>query len=136
MMGVYQQLEGDFDYDIVEEFLAHFSVMVENMDPLIVNLKDPIHYKNNIDELFRMFHTIKSGSAYLKITPVNKVVTLAEEILEECRNLEGSASEELINWLLTVTGQLQRYKEDLENDHESFSKTNKALIKVPVNYLR
>ena len=135
-MGVYQQLEGEFDYEIVEEFLAHFSVMVEHMDGLIITLKEPSRYKNNIDELFRMFHTIKSGSAYLRITPINKVVTLAEEILEECRNLDGAAGEELINWLLSITGQLQRYKEDLENDHEHFSKTDKALIKVPLNYLR
>jgi len=135
-MGVARRLEENFDYEIVEEFLNHYTFMVESLDNLIVNLKDEKYYKNNINELFRIFHTIKSASAYLQITPIQKVVTLTEEILEECRMLEGAASEELINWLLCVSDQLNLYKEDLENDHDTFSPTGKELIKVPIDYLR
>lgn len=135
-MGIYQQLESEFDYEIVEEFLGHYSMMVESMDRLIVNLKDPVHYSNNINELFRIFHTIKSASSYLHITPVQKLVTLGEDILEECRNIKGAASDDLINWLLSVSEQLTLYKEDLELDHEKFSTLNKNIIKVPTNYLR
>jgi two-component system chemotaxis sensor kinase CheA len=135
-MGIYQQLESDFDYEIVEEFLGHYTIMVESMDRLIVNLKDPACYSNNINELFRMFHTIKSASAYLHITPVHKLVTLGEDVLEECRNIKGAASDDLINWLLLISEQLTLYKEDLELDHDNFSKLNTKIIKIPTNYLR
>ena len=135
-MGVYKDLEAEFDYEIVEEFLGHFSYQSENLDRLIIDLNDPDKFTNNINELFRIFHTIKSASAYLKIEPVNKVVTLAEEILEECRILEGAASEALINWLLRISAQLQAYRDDLENDHETFTPLDKAIIKVPTEYLR
>ncbi len=136
MMGVFKKLEGEFDYEIVEEFLGHFSMMLESMDGLIVALKEPAHYTHNINELFRMFHTIKSAAGYLHITPIHKIVTLGEEILEECRNIQGAASDDLINWLLLLSDQLTLYKEDLENDHENFSKLNKKIIKVPTDYLR
>lgn len=135
-MGIYQELEKEFDYDIVEEFFGHYTMMTESLEQLIVKLEEPAFYTKNINELFRIFHTIKSASGYLKLTPVTKVVTLAEEVLEECRNLEGAASDALINWLLVVSDQLARYKEDLETDALSFSKLDPKIIKVPTNYLK
>ncbi len=135
-MGVFQELESEYDYEIVEEFFGHYSQMVENMESLIISLDSKEAYGKNINELFRMFHTIKSGSAYLKIEPVRKLVTLVEEVLQECRELDASASEELINWLLSVSDQLNLYKEDLENDKEEFSRLNHAIIKVPTVYVK
>ncbi len=135
-MGVYQNLEKEFDFDIVEEFFGHYSMMTENLEALIVKLDDPDLYRHSVDELFRIFHTIKSASAYLKITPVNKVVTLAEEVLEECRGLEGRASDALIEWLLIVSDQLAAYREDLEEDAEAFSPLNTKIIKIPTEYLK
>ncbi len=135
-MGIYQNLEKEYDYDIVEEFFGHFSMMVESLEGLIVKLEDPTLFQRNVNELFRIFHTIKSASSYLKLTPVTKVVTLGEEVLEECRTLEGSASDALINWLLVVSDQLNAYKEDLENDSDTFTKTDSRIIKVPTHYLK
>ena len=135
-MGIYQNLEKEYDFDIVEEFFGHYSMMVESMERLIVSLEDEKQFKRNIDELFRIFHTIKSAAAYLKLNPIHKVVTLGEEVLEECRTLEGSASEALVEWLLAVSDQLNLYKEDLENDSDHFSKTDPRLIKIPIEYLK
>ncbi len=135
-MGVYQQLESEYDYEIVEEFLNHFTMMLSSMERLIISLENHASYKNSINELFRMFHTIKAATAYLKITPIHKITLLAEDILSECRELEGAASEALMEWLLLLNDQLHNYKNDLENDHENFSKLNKNIIKLPRNYLR
>ena len=135
-MGIYQNLEKEYDFDIVEEFFGHYSMMVESLERLIVSLEDEKQFKRNIDELFRIFHTIKSAAAYLKLNPIHKVVTLGEEVLEECRTLEGSASEALVEWLLAVSDQLNLYKEDLENDSDHFSKTDPRLIKIPIEYLK
>ncbi|HHD77999.1 MAG TPA: phosphorelay protein [Campylobacteraceae bacterium] len=135
-MGICQDLENRYDYDIVEEFLGHFGMLVESLEKLIVALDDPALFRRNINELFRIFHTIKSASGYLMITPVNKVVTLAEEVLEECRQLEGSASDTLINWLLVVSDQLNAYREDLEQDREHFTKTDSRIVKIPTLYLK
>ena len=135
-MGVFKQLESEYDFDILEEFLGHFSMMCESMEPLIINLEKPEWFNRNIHELFRIFHNLKSSSGYLKITPINKLVTLAEEVLEECRELEGPASEDLINWLLKVSDQLVKYKNDLETDAETFSPLEHTIIKLPVDLVR
>jgi two-component system chemotaxis sensor kinase CheA len=135
-MGVYRELEGEFDFDIVEEFLSHYSFMVEALERLIIDLSKREKYSKNIEEIFRIFHNIKSASGYLKLTPVNKLVTLGEEILEECRRVEGEGSEELINWLIAVSDQLTLYKEDLESDKEEFSKISPNIIKVPTKFVK
>ncbi len=135
-MGVYQDIEAEFDYEILEEFFGHFSFMLEGMEELIVHLNDQELYKRNINELFRIFHTVKSATAYLKITPVLKLVTLAEEVLEECRMLDGEGSEELITWLLVVSDQLHSYKDDLEFNRDNYTKLDRRLIKIPTIYLK
>jgi two-component system chemotaxis sensor kinase CheA len=135
-MGIYQNLEKEFDFDIVEEFFGHYTIMVESMEKLIVSLEDEKLFQRNINELFRIFHTIKSAAAYLQLEPIHKVVTLAEEVLEECRTLQGAASEALVEWLLAVSDQLNLYKEDLETDSDQFSKTDPRLIKIPIDYIK
>jgi len=135
-MGVFARIEAEFEYEIVEEFFSHFSFMTERMENLIIGLKDESKYKNNINELFRIFHNIKSATGYLKIEPINKLVTLAEEILEECRLVDGKGSEMLINWLILVSDQLRQYKEDLESDRETFSTLNHLIIKVPTTFVQ
>jgi two-component system chemotaxis sensor kinase CheA len=135
-MGVYSALEGEFDYEIVEEFLSHFTIMSEALERLIVGLKHEEKYLVNINEIFRIFHNIKSATAYLKITPIQKLVTLGEEILQECRLVEGRGSEELINWLILVSDQLNLYKEDLESDADDFSPLNHLIIKLPTKFIQ
>jgi len=135
-MGVFAQIEGEFDYEIVEEFFSHYSFMTESMEKLIVGLSDESKYLHNINELFRICHNIKSATGYLKITPINKLVTLAEETLEECRLVEGQGSEVLISWLILVSDQLADYKEDLEKDRELFSPLNHLIIKVPTKFIQ
>ncbi len=135
-MGVFASIEAEFDYEIVEEFFSHYAFMSEAMEKLIIGLCDEGKYLENINELFRICHNIKSATGYLKITPINKLVTLAEETLEECRLVEGKGSEELINWLILVSDQLNLYKEDLENDSETFSSLNHLIIKVPTKFIQ
>lgn len=135
-MGVFAEIEAEFEYEIVEEFFSHFSFMTESMERLVVGLADESKYSNNINELFRICHNIKSATGYLKIEPINKLVTLAEEVLEECRLVDGSGSDALINWLIMVSDQLNSYKEDLEKDRESFSILNHLIIKVPTEFTR
>ena len=37
-MGILKSLEIDYSYDIVEEFLSHYTLMCDLMEPLIINL--------------------------------------------------------------------------------------------------
>jgi len=110
--------------------------MTEAMENLIIGLKDEEKFTNNITELFRICHNIKSATGDLKIEPINKLVTLAEDTLEECRLVEGKGSEALISCLIIVSDQLTLYKEGLEEYRDLFSPLNHLIINVPTQFIQ
>ncbi|MEN2020376.1 Hpt domain-containing protein, partial [Staphylococcus epidermidis] len=113
-MGMLKSLEVDYSYDIVEEFLSHYSLMCDILEPLVINLGRTDKYGENIRELFRIYHNIKSAASYMHLEPIVKLATLAEEVCSEARDLVGPANDAFIDWLLLVCDQLNKYKDDLE----------------------
>ena len=132
-MGIKQDLLDNYDFDIVDEFIVHYSIMTYQMENLIIYSSKEEEYKNNIEELFRIAHNIKSATSFLKLEPIFKLATLLEEVLEEARELKGPANDDFIDWLLAIKDQFERYKEDLENDAKEFSDLNPNIIKIPTN---
>jgi len=132
-MGLYTQLEIDFDLDIVEDFINHYSIMCESLEPLIINLNKEDSFEPNIAELFRIFHNLKSAGGFLKLDPIIKLATLSEDVCEEARVLSGPASDDFIDWLLLISDQFNVYRLDIENDADCFSTLNPPIIKVPLN---
>lgn len=130
-MGILSQLEVDFDIEIVEDFISHYAIMCENMEPLIIGLGKSERYNDNIGELFRIFHNMKSAAGFLKLEPIIKLAVLCEDIVEEARLLQGPASEPFIDWLLLVSDQFDRYRSDVEYNADFFTVLNPLIIKVP-----
>ncbi|WP_169753159.1 phosphorelay protein [Campylobacter mucosalis] len=130
-MGIFKNLELEYSFDIVDEFLSHYSLMCDIMEPLIVSLNRPDKYKDNMRELYRIFHNIKSASAYMHLDPILKLTTLAEEICSEAINLQGPANDKFIDWLLLVNDQFSKYRADLENDAEFFSVLEPLIVNIP-----
>ncbi len=130
-MGILAQLEVDFDMEIVEDFVSHFAIMCENMEPLIIGMSKADRYSDNIGDLFRIFHNMKSAAGFLKLDPIIKLAVLAEDIAEEARVLKGPASEAFIDWLLLVSDQFEKYRKDVEDDASFFTVLNPLIIKVP-----
>lgn len=130
-MGILKSLEIDYSYNIVEEFLSHYTLMCDLMEPLIINLARHDRYGSNISELFRIFHNIKSAAGFMRLDPIIKLTTLAEEICGEARDLQGPANEDFVDWLLLLSDQFNRYKNDIENDAEFFSPLDANIVKIP-----
>ncbi|NLC27546.1 MAG: phosphorelay protein [Campylobacteraceae bacterium] len=135
-MGIFSHLEMDFDLELVEDFITHYSIMCESMEPLIIGLSKVENYQENMGELFRIFHNIKSAAGFVRLQPIIKLASLSEEIVEEARSLEGPASEAFIDWLLLVSDQLNLYRRDIEEDAEYFSMLEPLIIKVPIELER
>ncbi|MCK9546759.1 MAG: Hpt domain-containing protein [Sulfurospirillaceae bacterium] len=135
-MGIFSHLEVDFDLELVEDFIIHYNIMCESMEPLIIGLSKEDEYHDNIGELFRIFHNIKSAAGFVKLSPIVKLASLSEDIVEEARGLNGPASEEFIDWLLLISDQFEKYRVDIEEDREYFSMLNPLIIKVPVELER
>jgi len=132
-MGLFSQLEIDFDLEIVEDFASHYTIMCEVMEPLIIGLAKEEYYEENIRELFRIFHNIKSAAGFLKLDPIIKLATLCEDVAEEARVLEGPATDEFIDWLLMASDQFEKYRMNIEDDEEHFGMLEPLIIKVPIH---
>jgi len=132
-VGIKKKLFDEYDYDIVDDFLIHYSVMTYQMENLIIYLSKKEQYKQNIEELFRIAHNIKSATMFLKIDPISKLAILTEEVLEEARELDGPANDEFIDWLLAVKDQFAKYNDDIDNDSDIFSDLDTNIIKIPTN---
>ncbi len=129
-MGIRSDLETSFDFEIVDEFLDHYSMMVESMEVMIVDLSNERMYKRTVDELFRVFHNIKSASGYLKITSMLKLASLVEDTLETLRHSEPPVTSETVDWLLSISDMFAKWQDDLKLDNE-LSKVQYALLKIP-----
>jgi two-component system chemotaxis sensor kinase CheA len=129
-MGVRRELEENFDFEIVDEFLDHYAMMIEVMEGLIVDLGSDQRYERSLDELFRIFHNIKSASSFLRIEPMVRLSTFVEDALEQMRTYPGPAGDEVVNWLLEVNDTFQLWQDDLKLDNE-LSKIKFSLLKLP-----
>jgi len=132
-MGLFSQLEIDFDLEIVEDFISHYGIMCETMEPLIIGLGKKENYESNIGELFRIFHNLKSAAGFLKLDPIIKLAVLSEDVAEEARVIEGPATDEFIDWLLLISDQFDKYRMNIEVDDEHFGMLEPLIIKVPVH---
>ncbi|MFT7859958.1 MAG: Hpt domain-containing protein [Sulfurimonas sp.] len=129
-MGIRSDLDANFDFEIVDEFLDHYSMMIESMEVMIIDLSKPNMYQRGINELFRVFHNIKSASSYLKIAPMAKLAAFVESELEELREKEPPVNDETINWLLEVSDMFAQWQDDLKLDNE-LTKIKFSLLKIP-----
>ncbi|WP_457748531.1 Hpt domain-containing protein [Sulfurimonas sp.] len=129
-MGIRSDLDENFDFEIVDEFLDHYAMMVESMEVMILDLSKPNMYERSVNELFRVFHNIKSASGYLKIVPMNKLAAFVEDELEALRKKKPPISEETTNWLLNISDMFAAWQDDLRQDNE-LSKIKYSLLKIP-----
>lgn len=130
-MGIKKDLEENFDYEIVDEFLDHFGLMLEMLDNFILDLLKKESYSSSVNQLFRTFHNIKSATAYLNLELIRRFAKFVEDELEVLRNDEGPAPQEVVDWLILVSDQFKLWRVDLEEDRESLSKLNFKLLKIP-----
>jgi len=129
-MGIRSDLEANFDFEIVDEFLDHYSMMVDSMEVMILDLSNDVMYKRSVDEIFRVFHNIKSASGYLKITSMFKLASFVEDELEMLRHKEPPITTETTDWLLNISDMFATWHDDLKLDN-NLSKIKYSLLKIP-----
>lgn len=105
-------------------------MMVESMEVMILDLSKPNMYERSVNELFRVFHNIKSASGYLKIIPMNKLAAFVEDELESLRQKKPPVSDETTDWLLNISDMFAVWNDDLRQNNK-LSKIKYSLLKIP-----
>ncbi len=129
-MGIRTDLENNFDFEIIDEFFDHYAMMIEIIEPLIVDLSNEQRFHRSLDELFRIFHNIKSATSYLKIEPMVRLATFSEDALEQLRTRDTKVNEETVTWLIAVSDMFLQWQEDFKMDNE-LSKIHFSLLILP-----
>jgi len=129
-MGIRSDLDANFDFEIVDEFLDHYSMMIDSMEVMIIDLSKPNMHDRSVNELFRVFHNIKSASGYLQILPMTKLASFVEDELSELRSNKLLVNQETIDWLLEISDMFAAWQDDLKLDNE-LTKIKFSLLKTP-----
>lgn len=129
-MGIKSDLDANFDFDIIDEFLDHYSLMVDSMEVMILDLSNSETYERAVNELFRVFHNIKSASGYLQIAPMTRLASLVEDELEILRTMNKPVNEETTSWLLAISDMFAQWQDDFTADN-NLSKVKYSLLKIP-----
>ncbi len=129
-MGIKSDLDANFDFEVVNEFLDHYSMMIDSMEIMILDLSKLNLQARSIDELFRVFHNIKSASGYLNIVPMSRLATLVEDELEQLRLSTRPVNEETITWLLEISDMFAVWYQNFKLD-EKLAKVKYSLLKIP-----
>lgn len=129
-MGIRSDLDSNFDSEVINEFYDHYTMMVESMEVMILDLSKPNLYQRSFDELFRVVHNVKSASGFLNIEPMRRLSTFVEEVLEELRLRDNPIEQNTQGWLLEVFDTFESWKEDMKNDRE-LTKVKYSLLKIP-----
>jgi len=129
-MGVLDKLYEENDSEIVEEFINQWDYIIDEIDLVIERLETD--YKESVNELFRIFHSLKSATAFLKLNRINLFAKLVEDVLESARQ-KDKPTDELIDWLFIASGQILKWYQEITHNQE-LSSIDPRLLKLPKGY--
>lgn len=85
-------LAADTDVGLVGEFVTESSEMLEAAESALLALESDLENIENVDIVFRAFHTIKGTAAYIGLARVAELAHLAESLLSRMRDREIQCS--------------------------------------------
>ena len=129
-MGIFVYTEL-VDEEVIEEFQDHYYNTCEGLEGLILRLETEDTYYEAVNELFRIFHSLKASAQYFRLQDMTDVTRIAENVLEDLRNVEGPADDFIIDWLFLINDQFILWQEEMEKDADSLSPLNERILKAP-----
>jgi len=126
-MKVQDYLYSEFDPNIVEEFLMLLDIMEDNLDLAIERLYTD--YDDAINDLFRMFHNLKSAASYLKLDRIKNYAHFVEDVLEKARE-KHEVKDQLIDWLFKISDQFHEWYGNIDRNEE-LAPLHTDFFKVP-----
>jgi len=129
-MGVLDKLYEENDSEIVEEFINQWDYIIDEIDLVIEGLETD--YTQSVNELFRIFHSLKSATAFLKLNRINIFAQLVEDVLESARQ-KDKPTQELIDWLFIASGQILKWYQEITHNQE-LSSIDPRLLRLPKGY--
>jgi len=119
----------DYAWDIYEVFKEQIEDQLPEVEPYILALNRPDDVSENINNLFRLFHNYKATADYLSLKPLKSLSHKAETVLGCLRDENKIVENSIIEWLLQIKDQLDRWLEQM-NNYELELQEAPSLLKI------
>lgn len=112
---------GSFPFDGISiqaqnEFKEKFSILCENMEPLIMSMQQNDKYQESISELFRYFHTVKALAYHSEMHEASRIFKNVEDVLGLLYYRQPPLDSRVLDWLLVINDHLMGWLERVEMD--------------------
>lgn len=91
--------------DILHEFVVDSKEMLEDTEPLLVELEDN-YDDEKINNIFRCFHSIKGGAGFLNLNSIQRITHSAETLLDLFRKGKLEFASEHLDIMVSVCDQI------------------------------
>jgi two-component system, chemotaxis family, sensor kinase CheA len=113
-------------FDVEEEFVEESRDFLEIAEEQLLQLESSTNPRVQIDELFRVFHTIKGNSRFVQLTAMEKVAHAAEAVLVALRG-RAKIERTTITALLFVVDCMRKQLEGLAEGDPKCADADKVI---------
>ncbi|QOP40220.1 HDOD domain-containing protein [Sulfurimonas marina] len=120
--------EHTFDQEIYEIFLDQLEDESVEIQNCLDSLEKNQEYKDCINKLFRIFHSLKANSGYFHFYELEKLAAKVESVLNALRESVPPLSKNVHDWLKNVFTQYFKWIEELQSGAKELSKIKQNLL--------
>lgn len=101
--------------EYLDTFKDSFFMSMERIERLIIAMQNDEEYIDSVNELFRIFHSLKAHAHYAGLKEIVKSLKSIEDVLDILRHKKPPVRREVVDWLLMIYDFMIDWKEDLED---------------------
>lgn len=114
--------------DMKETYIQEANELLENLESSLLSLEDNPNDKSNIEQVFRVMHTLKGNSSMFGLTKIAEFVHDLETIYDKIRQGEMQLSKEILNTTLASFDHLNLIIIDSELEDQTNKENHTRLI--------
>jgi two-component system chemotaxis sensor kinase CheA len=114
--------------EMKETYVQEANELLENLESSLLSLEDNPNDKSNIEQVFRVMHTLKGNSSMFGLTKIAEFVHDLETIYDKIRQNEMQLSKEILNTTLASFDHLNKIIYDSELEDQNNKDTHFRLI--------
>lgn len=126
-------LDADVDTDLLREFANEAAEHLDNIEQGVLFLEENPENADTIASIFRAFHTIKGGSGFLGITPVNRLAHELESLLDMVRTGQLHVDRAIVELILDGGDTFRKYINEIQS--QLSGRSARAPVSVPSKQL-
>jgi len=121
-------LNADTDLDLLKEFVTEACEHLDNIEQGVLFLEENPDDADTIASIFRAFHTIKGGSGFLGIAPVNRLAHELESLLDLIRNGELPVDRTIVEIILEGADTFRSYTNEIQSQLAGGSRLQPVMV--------